>query len=109
MPGARVKARLSRDLHVALGAAHRRPIRDHGLLRHSRSQNSRNQKARSDKVSRGDGLDSRPGHDPHAHSRGIWRSDQKNKGEKVHGIAQAHGPVAIVTAGAFGAALFRYQ
>ncbi len=31
--------------------------------------------------------------------------DQKNNGEKVHGIASAHGPVAIVTAGAFGAAL----
>jgi len=31
--------------------------------------------------------------------------DQKSKGEKVHGIAVAHGPVAIVTAGAFGAAL----
>ncbi len=30
---------------------------------------------------------------------------QKNNGEKVHGIAQAHGPVAIVTAAAFGAAL----
>jgi hypothetical protein len=36
---------------------------------------------------------------------GILAFDQKNKGEKVHGIAQAHGPVAIVTAGAFGAAL----
>lgn len=31
--------------------------------------------------------------------------DQKSKGEKVHGMASAHGPVAIVTAGAFGAAL----
>jgi hypothetical protein len=31
--------------------------------------------------------------------------DQKSKGEKVHGVAAAHGPVAIVTAGAFGAAL----
>ena len=31
--------------------------------------------------------------------------DQKSKGERVHGIARAHGPVAIVTAGAFGAAL----
>ncbi len=31
--------------------------------------------------------------------------DQKSKGEKVHGIASAHGPVAIATAGAFGAAL----
>lgn len=31
--------------------------------------------------------------------------DQKSKGEKVHGIASAHGPVAIVTAGAFVAAL----
>jgi hypothetical protein len=36
---------------------------------------------------------------------GIIAFDQKNRGEKVHGIAQAHGPVAIVTAGAFGAAL----
>jgi hypothetical protein len=31
--------------------------------------------------------------------------DQKSKGEKVHGIASAHGAVAIVTAGAFAAAL----
>jgi len=30
---------------------------------------------------------------------------QKNNGEKVHGVGAAHGPVAIVTAGAFGAAL----
>jgi hypothetical protein len=36
---------------------------------------------------------------------GIMAFDQKSNGEKVHGIAQAHGPVAIVTAGAFGAAL----
>jgi hypothetical protein len=36
---------------------------------------------------------------------GIMAFDQKNKGEKVHGIASAHAPVAIVTAGAFGAAL----
>jgi hypothetical protein len=36
---------------------------------------------------------------------GIMAYDQKNKGEKVHGIAAAHGPVAIVTAGAFAAAL----
>lgn len=36
---------------------------------------------------------------------GILAFDQKSKGERVHGIAQAHGPVAIVTAGAFGAAL----
>jgi hypothetical protein len=31
--------------------------------------------------------------------------DQKNKGEKVHGIASAHGPVAIVTGAAFGIAV----
>lgn len=31
--------------------------------------------------------------------------EQKNNGKKVHGVASAHGPVAIVTAGAFGAAL----
>jgi hypothetical protein len=31
--------------------------------------------------------------------------DQKSKGEKVHGIASAHGAVAIVTAGAFAAAV----
>jgi hypothetical protein len=36
---------------------------------------------------------------------GAMAYSQKNKGEKVHGIASAHGPVAIVTAGAFGAAL----
>ena len=31
--------------------------------------------------------------------------DQKSKGEKVHGIASAHGPVAIVTGAAFGVAV----
>lgn len=36
---------------------------------------------------------------------GALAYNQKNNGEKVHGIASAHGPVAIVTAGAFGAAL----
>ena len=36
---------------------------------------------------------------------GIMAFDEKSKGEKVHGIASAHGAVAIVTAGAFGAAL----
>src|SRR5579863_538710 len=36
---------------------------------------------------------------------GALAFQQKNNGEKVHGIASAHGPVAIVTAGAFGAAL----
>src|SRR3984885_7371811 len=36
---------------------------------------------------------------------GIMAFDQKSNGEKIHGIASAHNPVAIVTAGAFGAAL----
>ncbi len=36
---------------------------------------------------------------------GAMAFSQKNNGEKVHGIAKAHSPVAIVTAGAFGAAL----
>jgi hypothetical protein len=36
---------------------------------------------------------------------GAMAFSQKNNGERVHGIASAHGPVAIVTAGAFGAAL----
>jgi hypothetical protein len=36
---------------------------------------------------------------------GAMAYNQKNNGEKVHGIASAHTPVAIVTAGAFGAAL----
>ena len=31
--------------------------------------------------------------------------DQKSKGQRVHGIASAHGPVAIVTAAAYGAAI----
>jgi len=30
---------------------------------------------------------------------------QKSRGEKIHGIAQAHGPVAIITGAAYGAAL----
>ena len=30
---------------------------------------------------------------------------QRSRGEKVHGIAQAHGPVAIVTAAAYGLAI----
>jgi carboxypeptidase family protein len=36
---------------------------------------------------------------------GAMAFSQKSNGEKVHGIASAHGPVAIVTAGAYGAAL----
>lgn len=36
---------------------------------------------------------------------GAMAYSQKSNGEKVHGIASAHGPVAIVTAAAFGAAL----
>jgi Carboxypeptidase regulatory-like domain len=36
---------------------------------------------------------------------GAMAYDQKSRGEKVHGIAAAHGAVAIITAGAFGAAL----
>src|ERR1700719_15173 len=36
---------------------------------------------------------------------GIIAFNQKSNGEKVHGLGAAHMPVAIVTAGAFGAAL----
>jgi len=36
---------------------------------------------------------------------GVMAFNQKNAGEKVHGIASAHGPVAIVTAAAFGLAV----
>jgi hypothetical protein len=36
---------------------------------------------------------------------GIMAFNEKSNGEKVHGIASAHGPVAIVTAGAYAAAL----
>ncbi len=36
---------------------------------------------------------------------GALAYEQKNNGQHVHGLASAHGPVAIVTAGAFGAAL----
>lgn len=36
---------------------------------------------------------------------GALAFEQRNNGEKVHGFAKIHGPVAIVTAGAFGAAL----
>jgi hypothetical protein len=36
---------------------------------------------------------------------GVIAFDQKSRGEKVHGIASAHGPVAIVTAAAYGLAI----
>lgn len=36
---------------------------------------------------------------------GALAYSQKNKGNDIHGIAAAHGPVAIITAGAFAAAL----
>lgn len=36
---------------------------------------------------------------------GAMAFDQRSKGEKVHGIASAHGAVAIVTAAAYGAAI----
>lgn len=36
---------------------------------------------------------------------GAMAFDQKSKGERVHGIASAHGAVAIVTAGAYGLAI----
>jgi len=36
---------------------------------------------------------------------GAMAFNEKSKGEKVHGIASAHGAVAIITAGAYGAAL----
>ena len=36
---------------------------------------------------------------------GAMAYNQRSNGEKVHGIAKAHSAVAIVTAGAYGAAL----
>jgi len=36
---------------------------------------------------------------------GAMAFEQKSRGEKVHGIASAHGPVAYVTAAAYGAAI----
>ncbi len=36
---------------------------------------------------------------------GAMALDQKDKGEKVHGIASAHGAVAVVTAAAYGLAI----
>ena len=36
---------------------------------------------------------------------GAMAFDEKSRGEKVHGIASAHGAVAIVTAAAYGAAI----
>lgn len=36
---------------------------------------------------------------------GVMAYQQKNRGERVHGIASAHAPVAVITAGAYGAAI----
>ena len=102
--GGKSEGTAARDLHVALGGAHRRPIRDHRLLRHSRPQNPGTKKRGPIKFHEamawihGPGMILTP-------ILGAMAFSQKNNGEKVHGIAQAHGPVAIVTAGAFGAAL----
>jgi hypothetical protein len=40
---------------------------------------------------------------------GALAYEQNNKGEKVHGIAAAHGPVAIVTAGLSALPCCRYH
>jgi hypothetical protein len=36
---------------------------------------------------------------------GAMAFEQKSKGEKIHGAASLHGPVAIITGAAYGAAL----
>lgn len=36
---------------------------------------------------------------------GAMAFQQKSRGERIHGIAQAHGPVAVITGAAYGAAL----
>jgi hypothetical protein len=36
---------------------------------------------------------------------GALAYDQRSRGEKIHGIAQAHAPVAIVTGAAYGLAI----
>jgi hypothetical protein len=36
---------------------------------------------------------------------GALAFEQKSRGERVHGIASAHGAVAIITAGAYGLAI----
>jgi len=36
---------------------------------------------------------------------GVMAFDQRNRGEKVHGIASAHGAVAVTTAAAYGLAI----
>ena len=36
---------------------------------------------------------------------GAMAFEQKSQGERVHGMASAHGAVAIVTAGAYGLAI----
>ena len=36
---------------------------------------------------------------------GAMAFSEKSKGERVHGIASLHGPVAVITAGAYGAAI----
>lgn len=37
---------------------------------------------------------------------GALAYEQRSKGQRIHGIAQAHGPVAVVTAAAYGLAIF---
>ena len=82
----------------------RGPVPYHRVLRHLRSQNCGDHDARSHPGAQGIGMDSRSGNDSDSNP-GAMAFDQRSRGEKVHGIAMAHGAVAWVTAGAFAAAV----
>ena len=102
--GGKSTSSTGRDLHLALGAVAGDLVRHHRLLRHPGAPDTRNRNRGPIRVHKalawihGPGMILTP-------ILGAMAFDQKSKGERVHGIASAHLPVAIVTAGAFGAAL----
>lgn len=102
--GGRSEGTASRDLHVALGAltGDLYGITAYYAIRAPRIKGTETRgPIRFHKIMawiHGPGMIATP-------ILGAMAFSQKNNGEKVHGLAQAHGPVAIVTAGAFGAAL----
>ena len=102
--GGRSEGSASRDLHVALGAltGDLYGITAYYAIRAPRIKGTETRgPIRFHKIMawiHGPGMIATP-------ILGAMAFSQKNNGEKLHGAAQAHGPVAIVTAGAFGAAL----
>jgi hypothetical protein len=98
--GARNTSNTDRTVHMGLGAV----TSDLYFASAYFAISSRHPHPRAHPCPQGPRLDPRPGHDPQSHPRRpcLRAEEQGRKGPRDR---SCHGPVAIVTAGAFGAAL----